>query len=226
MAQNNYSTAYLHTREAGIPYDIFHPQNGTSDWYTGPQYYSLVFLADALNTDSTATGAMANSGGNVVVDISSNMNVKPQNGAGYAIYDANGLGSPPRALVLFNFQDAAGASTSYTIPSGMAQSSNGEVNVRILSAPTLVENSIITYNGQGVNGQGLLTGKASATLASCSSGCSIEIPGPGAAVIMLRESSLKTNFKSAGDLKTPFRGANALMVLLALGVTLISLFRV
>ena len=57
------------------------------------------------------------------------MNVKPVNGAGYALYDAKGLTNPPRALVLRNFQAASGGMTSYTIPSGLAQSSNGQVSV-------------------------------------------------------------------------------------------------
>lgn len=151
-----------------------------------------MMLADALNTDPSTSGAMSNSGGSVVVDISRGMSAQPTSGAGYAIYDANnGLQNPPRAMMLFNFQDRSGALTLFSLPPDLVQSPSGELEVRVLSASGLTEKTVITYMGQSVNGQGVLKGTPIVTAVGCSQGCMIEIPGPGAALVMLRQTGSK-----------------------------------
>lgn len=156
----------------------------------------------------------------MVVDITSSMNIEATSGAGYAIYDAQALKDHPRTLVLLNFQDISGASIPYTIPSGSAQSSKGQVSVTMLAAPSLSEKTAITYNGQTVNGQGELTGTAGTTTAKCSKGCSIQIPGPGAAIIAFGETTGGSSKKSDGAA----RHTDVVMILLGgLSVVLFSI---
>lgn len=184
LAGSGYTAAYLHTREPGIPYDIFTYPNTSSasntGWVTGPQYYSLLLLAEALSTKQTLGN------GTVVVDLNLD---NPTAVAGYAIYDANALGARPRNLVLFNF--ASGSSQKFTLPSGLAPSMNLNTYIRTLTAPSLTENSPekITYAGQIVDDSGSLQHGLSEKNVKCQNGCDIEVPGPGVALVMLQAQS-------------------------------------
>lgn len=224
LAKNGYSGAYLHTREAGIPYNIFQPATGTSDWQTGPPYYALLLLTDAFST-KPSSGAIPNARGNAVVDITPSMSSRPDQGAGYAIYDASGIQNPPRAMVLINYQDNAGSTTSFAVPPGLTKSSSsgGKVLVRMLSAPNVREKNAIMYEGQSVNGQGFFTGKSSTTTVSCAQGCNIDIPGPGVALVMLQNARQSGAQRLRGGKLLIFSG-QAVAILSTLVVTLLMHF--
>jgi hypothetical protein len=162
LASINYSSAYIHTREAGITYNLFDPPaTGASNggWITGPPYYALLAVAEALHTFSGA----------VVVDlnIDSSMTANSSAVAGYAVYD-NGV---PQKLVLFNFSGSQRA-----------------VAVRYLTAPSVTEKTAITWDGMTVDGTGILQGKNTTVLVECGQGCSLEVPAPGVAVVYLDSS--------------------------------------
>lgn len=155
----------------------------------------MLFLYDALSTSSSNVHTIPASSGNIVVDISEGMNLTPSEGAGYAIYDtsslknSSGSASAPRAFVLFNYQDHAGAMTSYTLSGGSAFSFKGQADVRMLTAPNILDNAAIAYNGQTVSGEGVFAGKAAPTTITCSGTCVVQVPGPGAALVTLREAA-------------------------------------
>lgn len=185
LAANNFTAAYIHTREPGITYDIFTYPNTTSvsnsGWKTGPQYYSLLLLAEAFTTLGSPSST-----GSVVVDLNLD---NPTSVASYAIYDANAL-SIPRTLVLFNFANGTSSST-FTLPSGLAPSGNLKTRVRTMTAPTLNEQSSknIKYAGQTVDGSGSIKGKMKENNVKCQGGCDIEVPGPGVALVVLQAQS-------------------------------------
>ncbi|KAF8313223.1 hypothetical protein DL93DRAFT_2167946 [Clavulina sp. PMI_390] len=187
MAAHNYSAAYLHTREPGVAYDIFTYPNtssvANSGWETGPQYYSLLLLTEALSTLESS------SSGNVVVDLNL---PNPTVTWGYAIYDSSSLNGPPRTLVLSN---AGSSSTTFTIPPGLAPSSTLGTVVRSMNAPSLTEKTAITYAEQSVDGTGTLQGTRLETTLSCQSGCNVQIAGPGVALVVLQN---QVNATSSG----------------------------
>lgn len=225
---NNFTAAYVHTREAGITYNIFNPPaNGTNPnagWETGPQYYSLVLLAEALSTNSSA-----GSTGTVVVDLNLD---NPTSVAAYGLYDANALSSPPRTLVLFNFANGT-ASETFSLPPGLAPNNRLNTTVRTLTAPTWEEKSsaLISYAGQTVDaaGTGTLTGILSEQSLQCESGCDIVVPGPGVALVRLQASIAATSEKqkkkgSAGLAAVSDLGFVGLSCLIPLGLALVGVF--
>ncbi|KAF8322046.1 hypothetical protein DL93DRAFT_2051019 [Clavulina sp. PMI_390] len=180
MASRNFSAAYLHTREPGVTYNIFTYPNTTSvsnsKWKTGPPYYSLLLLTEALSTiNSSASGSL-------VADLNL---PNPLNTWGYAIYDSsasNGTGTP-RAFVLSN---AARGRQTFAIPSGLAPSLTLRTVVRTLSAPSLTEKTNVKYAGQSADGTGILQGRHSETALNCTMGCNVQVSGPGVALVVLQ----------------------------------------
>ncbi|KAF8333159.1 uncharacterized protein EI90DRAFT_3122222 [Cantharellus anzutake] len=82
LAVNNWTAAYIHTREAGISYNLINPPNPrNSAWSVGPQYYSLLFLAEALQ------GVPGDHSGSVIVADLNLPTTTTVSLAGYAIYD-------------------------------------------------------------------------------------------------------------------------------------------
>lgn len=219
LAANNYSAAYLHTREPGVTYDIFQYPNvsagvANSGWSTGPQYYSLLLLADAFSTLQSNSRSRENANGTIVVDLNIANHTRT---AGYALYDAStttiGL---PRTLVLMNFANgtsppSASTSTTFLIPDQIPKA-----RVRILTAPSLNDKSsaLITYAGQSMDaaGTGALQGKLSEQEVECANGvgCTIEVPGPGVAVVFVQEKdgSLQTKTSDSRRRVTLIDGRN------------------
>lgn len=183
LAASNFTAAYLHTREPGISYDIFTYPNksgvSNSGWKTGPPYYSLLLLSEAFSNLESPS-----SNGSVVVDLRLD---NPTAVAGYALYNGNALSAAPRALVLFNFDNAT-STTTFTLPSGLAPSNDLQTRVRTMTAPTIHEQSSshIKYAGQTVGGSGKLKGKLKQTIVQCQGGCSVQVPGPGVALVVLQ----------------------------------------
>lgn len=83
LAANNYSAAYIHTREYGVTYNIFDPppsQNPleSKGWRTGSTYYSLLMMSEVMSKN-----------GSIVTDL--NLQNSKTNAsshiAAYGIYD-------------------------------------------------------------------------------------------------------------------------------------------
>lgn len=178
LAINNFSAAYIHTREPPVSYNLFTaPTAGASPnssaWTTGPQYYSLLLLTEALHSSSSS----------VVVDLG----ITPTVGyAGYAIYDSKGTSL--RRLVLLNMNNAS--SMPFDLSGNIKGFTRTEAGAKYLSAATLNEPTEISWGGQSVDGSGTLQGTLAAhvPLSECTSGsaaCQIIVPGPGAVVVSL-----------------------------------------
>ena len=191
LAIYNYTAAYLHTREPGVTYNIFTPNTTSNgDWTIGPPYYSLLFLSEALRS-------VDGDGSVIVSDLGLTNRIDNSYIAGYVVYD--GSGREPQRLVLMNFGDwsslTSGMPTvSFNIPSGLAKEfNNGTVSTKYLVAPSVSEQQKITWAGQGVDGQGMLSTGSSEpqqTFLSCSGGCNVDVPGPGIVLVDLNTTSV------------------------------------
>jgi len=183
LATVGYSGAYIHTREAGVTYNLFDPplaNSSSTNWTTLPTYYSLLPVTEALSA----------SGGAFVTDLNINDGSGNSTVAGYAIYDSS---SKPYALALFNYADngAAPASYSFTHPTG------GEsVFVRYLTGTNLSESEHISWAGKTLAGQGnglfVNSGTAPDQQSSCSvqtGGCTVGVPSPGFALVWFNSSA-------------------------------------
>jgi hypothetical protein len=173
LASNNFSAAYIHTRESGISYNLFDPPAAgavTGDWVTGPPYYALLVVAEALRSSSR----------NVVVDLdlASSRTQNTSTVAGYSIYD----GGKPSRIVFFNFSGSQKATFA------MPGSPNGAIAVRYLTAPNVTAKAGITWNGMTVDGTGVLRGAENTVTIQCQNGCSLDLPAPGVAVVFLNAS--------------------------------------
>ncbi|KAG6824357.1 hypothetical protein H0H92_007111, partial [Tricholoma furcatifolium] len=150
-ASMNYSAVFLHTREYGVTYNLFDPPTPETSvspgWKTGAVYYSALFLAEV--TDPT---------GSIIVDLNlNNSNSSPASKvAAYGIYHDSGASRGK--LALLNFADGAdpgeAASQVYRIPEGVFES----IDIRVLSAPSVVERENISWAGQTVGDIGNLVG--------------------------------------------------------------------
>lgn len=181
-AQLNYSAVYLHTRELGITYNLFEPTSSdlsASDWQTGSPYYATLVVAESLSNLSS-----------VVVDLNINNSTTNTSStvAAYGIYDG-----PMRyrsKLVLFNFNYPKNSSVTpnttaqtFVLPPNLADS----VDVRLLHAPNISEQTNISWAGQTVQANGELqpSDRQLTHSFSCHEGCEIEVPGPGLAIVWL-----------------------------------------
>lgn len=186
MASIGYAGAYIHTRERGITYNLFDPPDavagGAGAWTTNPSFYGMLPVAEAL----------ASTNGSRVVDLNvkNSMSDKTATVAGYAIYD--GAAPTAHSLVVFNFADASGATSDFAIDASFVPSSGNTVTVRYLTAPTLAEKTNLAWGGQTYAGVGDANPVAATFPSSlpdknvsCSGGCTIQVPGPGLAVVFL-----------------------------------------
>ncbi|KAF9057944.1 glycoside hydrolase family 79 protein [Panaeolus papilionaceus] len=187
MASVGYSAAFLHTRERGITYNLFTvpdgPDGSAGAWITNPTYYSLVVLAEALDSQNGVTVSDIDAGGS-----KGNPNITT---AGYSIRDATT--NAIRQLVLFNYANVSssdGAFELLTIPAGSISPPSGKVTVRYLGGENMATEQNIGWGGQTLSGVG--DGNfvaANATWApaddevECSNGCTIRVPAPGLAVV-------------------------------------------
>ncbi|EMD40856.1 glycoside hydrolase family 79 protein [Gelatoporia subvermispora B] len=200
MASVGYSAAYLHTREPGISYNPVMPPAGVADnggaWSTNPNYYAMLVVAEALQGGN----------GNRVVDlnIANSMQSTGATAAGYAAYDGNA--SVVNSIVLFNYANSSGTPSNFSLDSAFFHSapSAKNVTVRFLTAPSVNEEVFVTWGGQTLAniGDGLLTPASSAAWndqsLSCASGCTVQVPGPGVAVLFLTDLSTVSNSTDDG----------------------------
>lgn len=187
LASVGYSAAYIHTRERGVTYNLFTPPEGPNGgpgaWITNPPYYGLLVTAEALRSEN----------GSIVVDldISGSKSKTDVAVSGYAVYDA--IGKTVQQLVFFNYANvssSAGSSQSFSVPSGTFAKGQGGVQIKYLVGDSMTEKVNIGWGGQtlATASDGNLVA-TNATWAApnanldCSNGCTINVPGPGMAVV-------------------------------------------
>ena len=167
LASLGYSALYLHTKERGTSSNLFdYPEEG-SNFTTKPIHYSLFPVLLALQSYN----------GSKVVDL----NIGGGTNAAYAVYDSQT--SDLYRVVLINY---AASGTTVTLPGDVGGSN---VTIAYLTAPNPQETSNITWAGQTwQNSQdGRPAGKREYQNLSCTSGCDVQVPGPGAAVVMFNK---------------------------------------
>jgi uncharacterized protein (DUF2147 family) len=181
-AVQNFYGVYLHTREHDVQYNLFEPrEEGNSldaDWRTGSTYYSMLFLSE-----------MASPNGSIVIDLNvdnSTTNVGATTAA-YGVYDnKNGDGNSSWTrgkLVLINYAESS-EKQEFWIPANVTN----QIRYRMLSAGSVYDSGAsIVWAGQNVGLNGALGGEQVIETADCSMevGCSIEVPSPGAMLVLL-----------------------------------------
>ncbi len=200
MASVGYSGAYLHTREHGVTYKVFDPPAGPAGaagtWTTNPNFYAMLAVTEALQ----------NSNGSRVVDLNLENSVSDYSAvaAGYAVYDASSP-SNVHSLVLFNYANASAQGSDYTLPASFFAGSGGNVLVRYMTAPSATETTNISWGNQTYGGvaDGVpvpIKSQWDDQTVSCSSGCTVQVPGPGMAVVFVQaapQTTAATNSSSA-----------------------------
>ncbi|KAJ6519298.1 hypothetical protein C8R45DRAFT_950921 [Mycena sanguinolenta] len=185
MAAVGYSQAYIHTREAGISYNVLKPPAGppgsAGAWSTNSPYYSLLVMAEGLRTDHGAYVDDLNLG-NSATDANATS-------AGYAVYNA--ANHTVSRLIIFNY---ANSSQEFALPASVF-SSSGTALVKFLSAATPEEETNISWGGQTWSGSQVTDGLNPVTpswatpnqnLTGCATnGCTFTAPGPSLAMIFL-----------------------------------------
>ncbi|KAH9849982.1 glycoside hydrolase family 79 protein [Lenzites betulinus] len=199
MAIVGYAGAYLHTRERGVTYNLFDPPpavaGGAGAWTTNPSFYGMLPVAEALESTN----------GSRVVDLNlaNSISDAKATAAGYAIYD--GTASTVHSLVFFNFANSSGATSDYTIDASLLPSSSSQITIRYLTAPSVNEKTNIAWGGKTYAGVGDGT-PIDATFASsvpdktmsCAGGCTVQVPGPGLAVVFLGNTTPNVTTTSTG----------------------------
>ncbi len=180
----NLSSVFLHTRELGITYNLFDPPSASdptlAGWITGSPYYAELVVAEALHNRST-----------VVYDLNLNNSETNQFAtvAGYALYsadaDGNVTSSLPGKLVLINFANASQTARPFALGANVTD----QVEIRYLLAPSVNETTNISWAGQTVGQNGDLEGQQTSSTQNCTGGCTIDVPGPGLAVVLFNPGS-------------------------------------
>lgn len=194
LASMGYVAAYLHTRERGITYNIFSPPNTpdlSGNWTTGPSFYSLLVTAEALASDN----------GTFVTDLNlqnSTIDGKATVSA-YAIHDAGD--SSLRRIVLFNYANSSEPAT-FTFSVEDIPKAAG-LTVKYLSAASAEEKQKISWGGQSfaTSGDGTLVTPSdddaqwamANTQIDCTNGCTVNVTGPGIAVVMVASPLVRTS---------------------------------
>lgn len=196
LASLGYNSAYIHTREAGVTYNLFDPPAPNVDpnqpgWTTGPPYHALLVVAEALYSANTLGMAV------VDLNLTTPRYAPPNSIVGYGLYptpNATHPPMPPTRLVLFNFGNNGTLPFEFNINDtavdpvhGTPMVLNGDVAVKYLLANDVNSNLNITWGGQVVSGGGVLQGDIiNTTVLNCGlHGCLIGVPGPGVAVVFL-----------------------------------------
>ena len=189
MASVGYSGAYLHIRERGVTYNLFDPPAGFAGaagaWTTNAPFYGMLPVGAALQS--------ANGSRVVDLNLKNSMFDGSQVHAGYAIYD--GSQNTVHSLVIINFKDVNGTLSDYAIDKTFIPAGHTDITIRYLAAPSIGEKTNIAWGAQTYAAVGdanavqatFLSSLADKTM-SCSGGCTIQVPGPGLAVVFVGES--------------------------------------
>lgn len=189
LASVGYSALYLHTKERGTPSNLFDYPEGGSDFTTRPAHYAFYPVLLALQSYN----------GSKVVDL----NVDGATNAAYAIYDSKT--SDLYRVALINY---AASGSTFTLPKSVGGTN---VTVAYLTAPNLQETSNITWAGQTWQSSqdGQPTGKQEYQSLTCASGCDVQVPGPGVAVVMFNKRLLASEPNGGGSSGTDFSSGNS-----------------
>jgi len=214
MAAAGYSGIYMHTREQGIPYNPFDPpaNGGGGAWSTNPTFYAYLAVGEALQSQNGSIVVDLNIA-NSMVDVSATV-------AGYAIYDAHV--PSVRRVVLFNFANGPSAATQFTLPANIFTAGTSKnVTVKYLSAASSTEKYNISWGGQTLAGvgDGVLVSSPSGSEAwstpnqniDCVSGCQVNVPAPGMAVVFVgdvQDNANPTSSSSPTSSSHPASGTN------------------
>ncbi|KAF8307205.1 uncharacterized protein EI90DRAFT_3297843 [Cantharellus anzutake] len=190
LAINNVTAAYIHTREVGISYNLINPPNPRNPaWSVGPQYYSMLFLAEALK------GVPGDPSGSVIVADLNLPTSTTASLAGYAIYDQKG--EILQRIVLINYGDirttdcSARPAFTFTVPPSILPASNNRtLSTKYFTGGCVTETnaSVLTWGGQAVGGDGMLSLGLPApneSVIACSQGCEVSVPSPSVVLINL-----------------------------------------
>lgn len=200
MAAVGYSGAYLHTREPGVPYNVFNPPNASAGapgaWSAAGNFYAMLAVTEALQ---------AGNGSKVVdLDVAGSARDYSAVHAGYAVYAADS--SRVQSVVLFNYANASAQGTDFALPAAVFAGGADAVLVRYLTAPSATETTDIAWGNQTFAGAGDGSlGPAKTDWAdkmfTCAQGCTVQVPGPGMAVVFVQKPPMtaanSTNSSSA-----------------------------
>jgi hypothetical protein len=209
LASIGYQGVFIHTREAGITYNLFDP-DGSEAWTTMPTYYSLLPVAEALSASSP--------NGSYIMDLDLHDDYGSGFVAGYGIYDSNT--HTPTSLLVFNYADAGNQSSSFKVPVTSLSDSGGQsILLRTLAAPTLTEKHNISWGGKtfmGVSDAKMVGADPNfagdqQVFCGLDSGCQFEVPSPGAAVLFIQRTSISS---ALIRMPLPVYRANSLLILL------------
>lgn len=203
MASVGYSAAYIHTRESGISYNLVTPPSTPNGpWTANPPFYSLITMAEILQSDNMVKV--------VDLDVGGSKSNAQAGVAGYGVYDATN--STLIKVVLFNYQNSSNQ-FSLTDHFSIANDNVG-ATVKFLSASGSSENMNISWAGQTYlkvgNGTSIAAPSGSSWASpdqslDCSSGCSVSLAGPSMAVLFLTrapssgEPTTSSNSNSGGS---------------------------
>ncbi|KAI0751549.1 glycoside hydrolase family 79 protein [Daedaleopsis nitida] len=203
MAVQGYAGAYLHSRERGVTYNLFDPPDAVAGaagaWTTNPSYYGMLPVSEALESAD----------GSRVVDLNIKNSVADSTAtsAGYAIYD--GASPTVHSLVIFNYKNTSGETSDYALDGALIPADKSALTIRYLAAGSVNEKTEIAWGGKTYAGVGDGVAVDASFAASvpdktvaCPGGCTIQVPGPGIAVVFLggqTNSTTGQNNGSAGD---------------------------
>ncbi|KDR78212.1 hypothetical protein GALMADRAFT_138334 [Galerina marginata CBS 339.88] len=179
MAYGNFTHALMHIGGQNVYYNPFTspPTNQTSynKWTVGAVYYATIVLAEAFGkTNTSQIIDLFGNGGNLLTP-------------SYALYEKGTLSK----VALFNYvDDKTGASASQVTLNLPAGGVPATVQVKYLSATTLVTKDNITWAGQTLGNQfevdGRFKGALNVTTINCNTAannCIIPVPSPGFALV-------------------------------------------
>ena len=216
MASTGYSAAYMHTRERGTTYNLFdYPAPGNNQWSTNPTYYAYFPLLQALQS----------SNGSRVLDL--NVGGSNSSNAGYAIYDSST--KDIYRIVLFNYANATDP-VDFSVQQGMVPNTGKNVTIKYLTAPSVNEQTRISWNGTtwaGVgDGKPISSGTDGDISMDCVNGCSVRVPSPGLAVLVVNKNLPNNNSTTTtgghnSNSAAPFAGPVLSFMIFALIIPLI-----
>jgi hypothetical protein len=182
--------------------------------------YALLIAPQVLGSGSDSRIIDLNVAGSMFDD--------KQSTAGYATYDA-ATGAISR-LALFNFQNVTGTTNpiqTFTIPAEVFTNSTTlklpnadptKVTVKFLTSTNTNEQYDISWAGKTYHntGDGMMvddnSGRPGVTTLDCSKGCSVDVPGPGMALVFVAPEAASANpssdTKAGGSSTSSASGAN------------------
>ena len=181
LATVGYSAAYLHTRERNVTYNLYdYPGDGVNGWTTLPMFYSYLPVLNALQSHN----------GSRVVDLNleDSMNKNGSTNAAYGVYDATTSELYRMAFISFA---GVGGNVQYTIPQGTLPRTGRNITVRYLTAPSIREKWDISWGGKtwkgATDGNPLDSTTGQDVSLDCSTGCTVNVPSPGLALVLVNK---------------------------------------